>query len=252
MKFKIKVTNAMHGAVDPGVDPADSTVPNVEATAENIHGLCTTNLHTHGLHVSPAGKSDNIFRQIEPSDSFTFEYSIPADHPAGTFWYHPHKHGSTAYQLSNGLAGALIVEGGPKDLGTLLAKKNIKNEQVIVLQTYTFGTYVDLVANQTVGFIDAVSLYNANEKRIPTCEDIVPDPSTVQRGPSATPWTVLAVNGMLIPTFTIQRGDIQRWRVISASWDAPPAPSSSIKTHQILRTPSPRRTSGSTRSPSTV
>ena len=25
-----------------------------------------------------------------------YEVHIPEDHPAGTFWYHAHKHGSTA------------------------------------------------------------------------------------------------------------------------------------------------------------
>jgi hypothetical protein len=150
-KFKIHVKNDVHGSVDPGVDPADTK------TAENDHGLCTTNLHTHGLHVSPSGKSDNIFRQIEPGKDFTFEYKIGDTHPAGTFWYHPHKHGSTAYQLSNGLSGALIVEGTESnDLDQnpqILATR--KNEQVVVLQSYTFGTYVDLLHNKIVGFIDA-------------------------------------------------------------------------------------------------
>ena len=35
---------------------------------------------------------------------------IPKDHPAGTFWYHAHKHGSTAAQVSSGVAGALIID----------------------------------------------------------------------------------------------------------------------------------------------
>src|SRR5260370_904019 len=74
-----------------------------------------TNLHTHGLHVSPAGNADNIDVCIKPQQEFTFEYTVPADHPSGTFWYHPHRHGSVAYQLSNGLAGALIVEGSRRD-----------------------------------------------------------------------------------------------------------------------------------------
>ena len=55
------------------------------------------------------------FRLIEPQEEFTFEYDIRDDHPSGTFWYHPHKHGSVAYQWSNGVAGALIVER-PKNL----------------------------------------------------------------------------------------------------------------------------------------
>ena len=52
-----------------------------------------TNLHTHGLHVSPDGNSDNVYLMIEPGQTFHYEYKIPANHPSGTFWYHPHHHG---------------------------------------------------------------------------------------------------------------------------------------------------------------
>ncbi|GAA6524771.1 multicopper oxidase family protein [Intrasporangium sp. DVR] len=71
----------------------------------------TTNLHTHGLHVSPAGKGDNPFRMVEPGESAQYEFAIPQDHPAGTFWYHPHHHGTVADQVFGGLFGALIVAG---------------------------------------------------------------------------------------------------------------------------------------------
>src|SRR5688572_26839343 len=50
-----------------------------------------TNLHTHGLWVSPAGNSDNVLISIRPGERFRYEYAIPEDHPAGTFWYHPHR-----------------------------------------------------------------------------------------------------------------------------------------------------------------
>ena len=69
----------------------------------------TTNLHTHGLHVSPSGDSDNVFRRVEPGQSARYEYVIPADHPSGTFWYHPHHHGTVADQVFGGLFGALLV-----------------------------------------------------------------------------------------------------------------------------------------------
>jgi len=36
-------------------------------------------------------------------------FVLPADHPSGTFWYHPHLHGSGGLQLAGGAAGALIV-----------------------------------------------------------------------------------------------------------------------------------------------
>ncbi|WP_308284300.1 multicopper oxidase domain-containing protein [Phycicoccus mangrovi] len=44
-----------------------------------------TNLRTHGLHVSPTGKSDNVFRVVVPGTDTDYEYRIPDDHPTGTF-----------------------------------------------------------------------------------------------------------------------------------------------------------------------
>ena len=70
-----------------------------------------TNLHTHGLHVSPAGNSDNVFRTVAPGHSQELEFRIPPNHPSGLFWYHPHTHGLSNEQVRNGMSGALIVEG---------------------------------------------------------------------------------------------------------------------------------------------
>ncbi len=103
------------------------------------HGLHTTNFHTHGLHVSPSTDStgeidaDNVFVSLVPEGQIvacdevcgadvetyfrygrnTFRFELPEDHISGTFWYHAHKHGSTAKQVSGGLAGPLIVEDVP-------------------------------------------------------------------------------------------------------------------------------------------
>lgn len=71
----------------------------------------TINLHTHGLHVSPAGNSDNVLLSIAPQTDFPYEINIPSDHPAGTFWYHAHRHGSTATSVASGEAGILVVRG---------------------------------------------------------------------------------------------------------------------------------------------
>ena len=76
------------------------------------HGPDITNLHTHGLHVSPKDPADNVFLELGPGDApHDFIFKIDEHHPCGTFWYHAHKHGSVAFQLASGMAGALIVEG---------------------------------------------------------------------------------------------------------------------------------------------
>jgi suppressor of ftsI len=70
-----------------------------------------TNLHTHGLHVSPSGNSDNVFLTVAPGQAQDFEFRIPRNHPSGLFWYHPHFHHFSNEQVRNGMSGALVVEG---------------------------------------------------------------------------------------------------------------------------------------------
>lgn len=72
-----------------------------------------TNNHFHGGWVSPDGISDNVMRTLPPNSThlYEYEYNIPQEHPAGTFWYHPHVHGSTAIQVGSGMAGAIIIRG---------------------------------------------------------------------------------------------------------------------------------------------
>lgn len=70
-----------------------------------------TNLHTHGLHVSGEKPGDNVIDvEVEVGQTHTYTYYIPCTHSTGTLFYHPHGHGTTAGQISAGLAGALIVE----------------------------------------------------------------------------------------------------------------------------------------------
>lgn len=68
-----------------------------------------TNLHTHGLHVSPLGNSDDVLLEIEPADSNHYKIQIPSNHPQGLYWYHPHKHGDVNNQISRGLSGLLEI-----------------------------------------------------------------------------------------------------------------------------------------------
>src|SRR5436190_11839180 len=70
-----------------------------------------TNLHTHGFHVSPQSPGDNVLLHIPPGGRFTYQYTIPSNHPAGTYFYHPHRHGLAANQTFKGMSGMIIIEG---------------------------------------------------------------------------------------------------------------------------------------------
>lgn len=92
----------------------------------------STNVHFHGLNVSPLCHQDDVLTTlIQPgSPGFDFKIPIPKNEPPGLYWYHPHVHGFTEFQVNGGAAGALIVEGmeqiRPEVLGL--------NERVFVLR----------------------------------------------------------------------------------------------------------------------
>jgi suppressor of ftsI len=72
-----------------------------------------SNLHYHGLPVSPRGNSDNVFIHVHPGQDFAYEVDIPETdrQGPGLFWYHPHVHGLVAKQMLGGLSGGLVVDG---------------------------------------------------------------------------------------------------------------------------------------------
>lgn len=70
-----------------------------------------TNLHFHGSHVSPKGNSDNVLLSINPNETFEYEYKLPATHPPGLYWYHPHYHPDVETQVLGGMVGAIKVRG---------------------------------------------------------------------------------------------------------------------------------------------
>jgi FtsP/CotA-like multicopper oxidase with cupredoxin domain len=142
-----------------------------------------TNLHTHGLHVSPSGAADNMFRMIDPGDTQTYQYEIPANHPSGTYWYHPHHHGRSAPQLAGGLSGVLIIEDEVDDVPHL---KNT-TERVIVLSDPSIGTDSSLLNVST---------------------------ATKQAGREGD---VVLVNGVYQPSLSARTGETELWRIVNAS-----------------------------------
>ena len=97
----------------------------------------------------------------------------------GTHWYHAHKHGSTAINVYNGMAGVFVIEGKEYDDALLKIHPKLKEtEKVLIVQQFSEAP------NTAVGRAETHSLF---------------------------------VNGQLNPTITMQKGEIQLWRMVNAT-----------------------------------
>lgn len=192
------------------------------------HCFNGTNLHSHGLWVSPTGNSDNVLLKIKPQQKFQYEYNIPSDHPAGTFWYHPHLHGSTALQVGSGMAGALVIRGDrlPSkdtngDIDTLLKPIAGQDfvERLLVLQQIPYACVGDNgngpVKKKTV-IKDGKPTEVVDWSCAPGEVGVVKSYDQFGPGDWADSKRYTSVNGMVQPTFEARTGEVQRWRLVHA------------------------------------
>jgi suppressor of ftsI len=146
-----------------------------------------TNLHVHGLHVSPQGAGDNVFVTLDPLQAHHYTYQIPLDQSPGTFWYHPHFHPLVDAETTAGMLGAIVVEGG---LDSTLASIP---QRLIVIH---------------------------GGKPVPPGGKPLPipgvKPGQIKPPPSPGPAELL-VNGVYQPTLHIRPGELQRWRIANAT-----------------------------------
>ena len=63
-------------------------------------------IHWHGLDVSH--ENDGHPHNAIGTDQ-TYQYDFVVENRAGTYWYHPHPHGRTGFQVYQGLAGLFVV-----------------------------------------------------------------------------------------------------------------------------------------------
>jgi FtsP/CotA-like multicopper oxidase with cupredoxin domain len=72
----------------------------------------STNLHFHGLNISPTCHQDEVIHTlVQPGQTFDYQIPIPVNEPSGLYWYHPHAHGLSDAQVNGGATGAIVVEG---------------------------------------------------------------------------------------------------------------------------------------------
>ena len=152
----------------------------------------STNLHFHGLHVSPkkvtiGGQEvygdyvvDSPDQGVLPGAERLHKIEIPLNHPPGIFWYHPHLHGSSGAQVSSGMFGAIIVEGSENQL----FDPQIAAERVIFMHKHNLTSE---------GRTDSL-----NDSAIPL--------------PSA-----FLLNGSSQPTIVMRPGEVQIWHFINSA-----------------------------------
>ncbi len=70
-------------------------------------------IHWHGLHV-PQEMDGHPRYAINNGKQFVYEFVV--NNRPGTYWFHPHPHGLTGYQVYKGLAGMFIVEDNQNNL----------------------------------------------------------------------------------------------------------------------------------------
>ncbi len=192
------------------------------------HCFNGTNLHTHGLWVNPSGNGDNVLLSINPGVKFEYEYAIDPEHPAGTFWYHTHRHGSTALQVSSGMAGALIIKGDKVptptkngDLDVLIdGVRNIK-ERTLVFQQIHYSCFdqnqnIKLNTAPLPGGGSRITSWRCDPGDVGGVE-AYKDNQGVGFG-NFSGWgqsgRYTSINGYVLPTFTVKQNQVERWRMI--------------------------------------
>jgi FtsP/CotA-like multicopper oxidase with cupredoxin domain len=146
------------------------------------HDRDVTNLHTHGLHVSPSGIADNVMRMAMSGDTLEFEYDLSLQEAGTLNFYHPHIHGTVAEQYWGGLVGALVVEDDPAS--TVLSSIP---ESLLVLKDVT------LSGGAPEPYTSMMDYMQGKEG------------------------TLVMVNGRVNPVLSVSPGEVRRLRVLNAS-----------------------------------
>ena len=144
-----------------------------------------TTVHWHGLNL-PFESDGSPFHPVEPGEKRDYVFTVRPG-SAGTYWYHPHPHHRTGYQVAKGLAGAVIVRAADDPLPATLT------ERLLIL------TDTRLNADGTIDLPNEGS------------HAALIDRENGREG------ELLFVNGQLLPTLRIRPGEVQRWRILNAS-----------------------------------
>ena len=154
-----------------------------------------TNLHFHGLHVSPKAPQDDVLDMMaSPGETLHYSVQVPPQQPPGLYWYHTHPHGESYVQELDGMSGAIVVEGIDRYVPEVLKMR----ERILVLRELVLPS--DMAERKNV--MESVAM-----------------PTTQCGTAPNNPNRVFTVNGSLRPQIDIAPGERQFWRIVNASPD---------------------------------
>lgn len=157
-----------------------------------------SNLHFHGLHVSPKSPQDDVLTMMAtPGERLSYRVEIPLYAAPGLYWYHTHAHGESARQALDGMSGAIIVEG----IDRYYPQVREMRERVFVLRGYDIEGAKPEVRHQLFQQVSVPA------NRCGTAPD--------NEGPER----IFTLNGEIRPQIPINPGERQFWRIVNASPD---------------------------------
>ena len=137
---------------------------------------------------TPPGPSQSAHPASHGAGAMEQTRALQMGQAPGTHWYHAHKHGSTAIDVSNGMTGAFIIEGGYDD-----ALNQFYGPSWSGPQSWSRSQPV-LVVNQ-----------------------LGTSPNLFGGGKSGGGPAPFSVNGRFQPALTMQPGQVQLWRIANTS-----------------------------------
>ena len=153
-----------------------------------------TNLHFHGLTVSPNAPQDDVLSMLaKPGQVLRYSIKIPRDHPPGLFWYHTHPHGESYRQVLDGMSGAIVIEG----MERYVPEVSRLRERVIVVRGRSI----------------------VHDPKAATLMRDVEIPAKGCGGNTERVEEIFTVNGVLRPRIEIAPKERQFWRIVNASAD---------------------------------
>lgn len=181
-------------------------------------GRAEINIHFHGLGSSPRAPGDDVLGTVaRPGQTLHYIVHVPKNQEPGLYWYHPHVHGQTTYQVgSGGMSGALVVNGLEKHIPSLAKMK----ERVIIVratgtgQNAPPGAKTDGASSDTISDDDDMSDMAG---AMPGGSGSV-KPQFLNSEPCGSDLGLTTtLNGAYQPVITIAPGEKQFFRVINAT-----------------------------------